>query len=209
MPPPAWDQMKTELANTNRKVNPSDRWRTTSWFHQPLSVVFPPQIQHSSVLFKLGETRSAFLLYFSLYVLRPSYFLCWVASHQKTWTSCAGNHKAGDTRRFNLHPHLCNENTTPGLANAALHHSVCTWQCWLCVCEFQPLWVWVCICVCLAVQSQSDTQSAALETMSLCCRAGDCGALNADDALTRVLGVSFWQMDSPAEDCIITFVANK
>lgn len=84
MPPPAWDQMKTELANTNRKVNPSDRWRTTSWFHQPLSVVFPPQIQHSSVLFKLGETRSAFLLYFSSYVLRPSYFLCWVASHQKT-----------------------------------------------------------------------------------------------------------------------------
>lgn len=220
MPLTAWDQMKSELANTNRKVNPSDRWRTTSWFLQPLSAVFPPQIQHSSVLFKLGETQSAFLLYFSSYILRPSYFLCWVASHQKTCEPVVLGTTKLEIQDALICIHICVMKTQhpvwlmlPCIILSARGSAEC-------VCEFQPLWVWVCICVCLAVQSQSDTQSAALETMSLCCRAGNCGALNADDALTRVLGVSFWQMDSPRfsqpvclteclRDCIITFVANK
>lgn len=90
-----------------------------------------------------------------------------------------------DSRYFNLRSHLSNENTQssvwPNLPRVTLlpWERVCMCHCVACVVCF----TYVCAHL---WESWSDTQSVALEAMSLCCRADGC-LVNANDALTATL----------------------
>lgn len=115
---------------------PQIRWKLnreliqTARSQQPLSPIFSPLTQLSSVRFKPADKECIFIgsaLVCSRAQLFPA--LGGIPSTDM-WSSCDLNHKgtgAGDSRRFNLHPHLSNENTKLRLVEPALHHSVCVW----------------------------------------------------------------------------------
>lgn len=189
----------------------SDENSTESWHKQEsnlstlLTHTVPPAFISHILTTNAGQLRAfqtrrrgMHFIGGSSYVLRPSYFLrpggIPVNRHVNQLWSKPQRDGAGDSRRFNLHPHLSNENTKLRLVEPALHRSVYMWT----SLHVALFCVWISASASARVTKRRSA-GRILAMMSLCCGAGDGCIANADGALTPALpGVPSWRMNLPA-----------
>lgn len=127
---------------------------THSRSHQPLSPIFSPLIQHSSMRFKPGDTEcilSAVARMFS----SPAISCAGRHSRQQTYEPAVISTTKGRRWRFKmlyLHPHLSNENTKLGLVEPPLHHFLSTCDCLHAAlfCVWIPACAGVCLHMCVS-----------------------------------------------------------